>query len=149
MKYIITCLFIGLSLSINAQQARETKDTKTTPDTTLIKKSREIPKVKEKEKLVVISRMKNYKEVQEALVVQQDQIKKVSLALIVKQGTSKKRAMQLGDHFLKHAMSHFEAESKSEEKIGKSLYNYMVSVCTDRDVIIMGTKIPEAETITW
>lgn len=93
--------------------------------------------------------MKDYEEVQEALVVQQDEIKKVSLALIVKKGTTKERAKELGDHFLNQALTHFDAESKPGEKPGKSVYNYMISVCTDRDVIIMGTKIPGEEIISW
>lgn len=143
MKYIITCLLIGLSLSLNAQQSQDTEKNKNEQST------REIPQLKENEKLNVISEMKEYKEVQEALIIQQDEIKKVSLALIVQQGITSERARELGDHFLRHAMTHFEAENKPGEKIGKSLYNYMVSVCTDRDVIVMGTKIPGAEVISW
>ncbi|MCF8335994.1 MAG: hypothetical protein K9H65_05265 [Bacteroidales bacterium] len=143
MKYIITCLLSILSLSINAQQAQ---DIQMATDTQEI---REVPQVKEKAKQKVTSRMREYKEVQEALVVQQDEIKKLSLALIVKQGTTKERARELGNHFLRQAMIHFDAESKPGEKAGKSTYNYMISVCTDRDVIIMGTKVPDAKFITW
>ncbi|MBS3769684.1 MAG: hypothetical protein V5A51_12960 [Bacteroidales bacterium] len=143
MKYIITCLLIGLSLSLNAQEAQKTNDTTDAQET------REVPRINEEEKIKVISGMKDYEEVQEALIVQQDEIKKVSLALIVKQGTKKGRARELGEHFLNRAMTHFDAESKSGENAGKSVYNYMISVCTDRDVITMGTKIPGAETISW
>ncbi len=149
MKYIITCLLVGLTLSLNAQEARETKDTNIVSDTGGTKKVKELPKVKEGEKLNVISGMKEYNEVQEALVVQQDEIKKVSLALIVKQGTSKDRARELGKHFLKEAISKFSAEKKNGGKTGKTLYNYMISVCTDRDVIVMGTKTPGKKVITW
>mgnify|MGYP006304261157 CR=1 FL=1 len=149
MKYIIACLFIGLSLSLNAQQIRDTSDTKNTANTTDAKDIREVPKLNEKEKLEVISKMKDYKEVQEALIVQQDEIKKISLALIVKQGTSKEKARELGDHFLRHALNHFVAENKAGKRAGISLYNYMISVCTDRDVILMGTKLPDEKNVTW
>jgi|GEM_PF-5563491 len=149
MKYIITCLLIGLVLPLNAQQTREIKDSNIVADTSVTKKVEELPQVKEGEKLNVINRMKEYKEVQEALVVQQDEIKKVSLALIVEQGTSKERARELGNHFLKKAISHFGAEKKNGEETGNTIYNYMISVCTDRDVIIMGTKTPREKIITW
>lgn len=149
MKYIIACLLIGLALPLNAQQTRKIKDSNIVADTSVTKKVEELPQVKEGEKLNVINRMKEYKEVQEALVVQQDEIRKVSLALIVKQGTSKKRARELGNHFLEKAISHFGAEKENGGKTGKTLYNYMISVCTDRDVIIMGTKTPSEKIITW
>ncbi|MFP4621147.1 MAG: hypothetical protein ACLFM7_07530 [Bacteroidales bacterium] len=149
MKYIIIFLFIGMALSLNAQQTEETRVINNSADQQDSVETRELPKVKEKEKLKVVTKMEEYEEVQEALVVQQDEIKKISLALIVEKGTSKKRARKLGDHFLREAMSHFDGENKPRKKIGKSLYDYMISICTDRNVILMGTKIPDAETITW
>lgn len=131
MKYVLTSLLICLSFSIYAQQA---------------------PQVKEQEKKTIISKMKEYKEVQEALIMEQEDINKLSLALIVSKETSRERARQLGDQFLSNAMTHFDAENKENtncEKIGKSTFDYMVSVCTSKKVIIMGTKVPGDESITW
>ena len=128
MKYIITCLLISCSINLYAQQT---------------------PKIKDQEKQMVISKMKKHKEVREALIIEQEEIQKLSLALIVSHDTSKERAMELGAHFLRNAMNHIAAENKPGEIIGKTLFDYMVSVCTDRNVIVMGTKIPGAETISW
>jgi hypothetical protein len=132
MRYIITSLIIIVfSISLNAQEA---------------------PALKETDKQKVTSEMTGYEDVQEALVVQQDgNNKKVSLALIVKQGTSKKRAMELGDFFLRHALTHIGNEKETEKtgKIGKTFYDYMVSVCTERSVILLGKKLHTEEVISW
>ena len=98
---------------------------------------------------MVISKMKAFEEVEQALVIDQKDIEKVSLALIVASDTSKERAKELGKHFLQNAMIHIADENKPGKKVGKSKYNYMISVCTDRDVIVMGTKTPEEAFITW
>mgnify|MGYP006302728895 FL=1 len=105
--------------------------------------------LKEEEKEMVISKMKAFEEVEQALVIDQKEIEKVSLALIVTSDTSKDRAKELGKHFLRNAMMHIADENKPVKKVGKSKYNYMISVCTDRDVIVMGTKTPDEASITW
>lgn len=129
MKLITTIFLIILSLSLNAQQK---------------------PVVEEKDIEMATSEMSEHKEVQEAVILQQeDNTKKISLGLIVKKETSRKRAMELGDYFLRTAMTHISSENKPREKIGKTSYNYILSICTEKNVILLGTKTDSIETIVW
>lgn len=74
---------------------------------------------------------------------------KLALAIIVRNGTSKGRAQQLGDNFVRMAKT-FGPDSNPSKEIGRGQYDYLVGVrSVDGTDIARGAKLGFSPRITW
>jgi len=105
------------------------------------------PEIKEEEKLKAINTIKEEDSVIEADLMQKGS--KIELILTVEDKTSKKRAKELGDSYVRLVKT-FSMDINPNKKIGKGIYNYSVSIRKqNRENIRVGIKENMAELITW
>ncbi len=105
------------------------------------------PEIKEEEKLKVINTMKEEDNVIDAVLSQKGS--KIELVLTVEDKTSKKRAKELGESYVRLVKT-FSMDINPNKKIGKGIYNYYVRVNNpNKEIIIAGIKENLAELITW
>ena len=105
------------------------------------------PELTEAAKSLAIDGIKQYPEVENAVVAQEG--KQLSLVVMVVPGTSEARAKELGDSFLRMVKAHGPGPEPGE-KIGKGVFDYLVSVITwDEALYVMGAKLSSSEHITW
>ncbi len=73
----------------------------------------------------------------------------LSLALVVEHGTSKERAKQLGENFVRSTKS-LSKDASPNKSIGKGMYDYLVSVhYPNGDEVVMGAKVSISDRIIW
>lgn len=105
------------------------------------------PEIKEEEKLKVINTMKEEDNVIDAVLSQKGS--KIELVLTVEDKTSKKRAKELGESYVRLVKT-FSMDINPNKKIGKGIYNYYFRVNNpNKEIIITGIKENLAELITW
>lgn len=105
------------------------------------------PKLKEKEKLLAIKLIKQKDKVKDAGISQNNGI--INLTLIIDYGTSKKRAKELGDGFIRMVKTH-SLDVNPEEKIGRGVYTYIIVVVyPNKEEVVNGIKELSSESITW
>jgi len=109
--------------------------------------SKSVPKITEDEKLLAIASIKEQSGVKDAAIKQKDE--KVSLAMIVEYGTSKERAKELGENFVRLVKT-FSQDVNPEKEIGRGIYDYLIGVYyPNNKEIVMGAKASIARSITW
>ena len=96
----------------------------------------------------MIETIEQYAEVREAAISQKSY--DLSLALIVGPATSKERARQLGDNFVRVVKSMAPAETPPAKEIGPGKYHYLVTVAkAGQQVIAVGAKDAAARRLSW
>lgn len=105
------------------------------------------PKIKEEEKLAAINSIKQKDKVKDACITQD--CENINLSLTVDYKTSKERARELGENFIRLVKIN-STDINPEEKIGIGFYNYVISVLyPDRQEVVRGTKACNTESIAW
>ncbi len=105
------------------------------------------PEIKEEEKLKVINIIKKEENVIDAVITQKGS--KIELVLIVKNKTSKQRAKEISESFIRLVKT-FSKDINPKKKLGKGIYNYFVRANNlNKEIIIAGIKENSAEFITW
>ena len=105
------------------------------------------PEIKEEEKLEIINTIKEENNVIDAVLTQQRS--NIKLVLTVENKTSKERAKELGESYIRLVKT-FSRDINPNKKIGKGIYNYFVRVNNpNKEIIITGIKENTAEFITW
>ena len=113
----------------------------TTSDTTLI------PKLTEEQKSFAIQAIEDYPEVLDAAVVQE--AKQLSLVIFVDYATSKERAKQLGDSFVRLVKT-YGPEPAPSKIVGEGTFDYLVGVYyPNEELVVQGAKVSFSEHITW
>jgi len=109
--------------------------------------SKSVPKITEDEKLLAITSIKEQSGVKDAAIEQENE--EVSLAIIVEYGTSKERAKELGENFVRLVKT-FSQDVNPEKEIGRGIYDYLIGVYyPNNKEIVMGAKASIARSITW
>lgn len=108
----------------------------------------EVPHLDSKTKEMAINGIKKSPEIIEALITQKG--KDLSLVLIVPANTSREKAKDLGENFVRMVKIFSKKAPDPGNKIGKGIYSYLVSVYTKNEKkIALGEKVQTAENITW
>jgi len=106
-----------------------------------------VPQISEEIKSQVITLIAEYPEVREAAISQQGET--LSLVVIVNRTTSKWRAKEIGESFVRLVKT-FSEDTAPSKKIGSGIYNYLIGVYYPGSVeVVMGAKVDIAEHITW
>ncbi len=83
------------------------------------------------------------------MLLMQLQRSNIKLVLTVENKTSKERAKELGESYIRLVKT-FSRDINPNKKIGKGIYNYFVRVNNpNKEIIITGIKENTAEFITW
>ena len=123
---VLICLFLHISCATNKKV---------------------IHKITEQEKQLAINAIEEHKGVRDAAIEQEDE--EVSLAIIVEYGTSKERAKELGENFVRLVKT-FSQDVNPEKEIGRGIYDYLIGVYyPNNKEIVMGAKASIARSITW
>lgn len=97
---------------------------------------------------VVINQIKQDPMVLDAAIVQKSK-KDINLALIVSYKTSKGKAKQLGDNFMRLFKSLSDDEPPGKQ-IGTGIYDYMIGVYyPDKKRLAFGAKVRTSPFISW
>lgn len=105
------------------------------------------PELTQQQKTLAIQAIKDHPSVRDAAVGQKG--KQLSLAIIVDYATSKERAKELGDAFVRLVKT-FGPEPDPGKMIGKGTFDYLITVATpDQRVIVQGAKVSFSEYISW
>ena len=107
-----------------------------------------VPLLDEIAKQRAIHAIQQYPEVREAAITQKG--RDVVLVVIVDHATSKARAKQLGDNFMRLVKTFSDAEPSPGVEIGRGVYGYLIGVYTPaKKRIALGAKVRTAPHITW
>lgn len=105
------------------------------------------PQLTAQEKQMAIDTIKEYKEVRDAAVSQDGDT--LSLVVIVGYGTSKERAKEMGDNFVRLVKT-FSKDESPEKEIGEGIYDYIIGVYYPNEKeLVLGAKSSIARNITW
>ncbi len=105
------------------------------------------PELTEQQKALAIQVIKDQPDVQDAAVAPNGN--RLSLAIIVDYATSKERAKELGDAFVRLVKT-FGPEPDPGKMIGGGTFEYLITVATpDGKVIVQGAKVSFSEYISW
>lgn len=98
---------------------------------------------------LAIDTIKEYPEVKDAAVNQDED--QISLVLIVRRNTSKEKAKEMGDNFLRMLMANsMGIENSPSKEIGPTKFSYLIGVYyPDESQVALGAKTPAARKITW
>ena len=76
--------------------------------------------------------------------------KTVRLSLVIIAGTSKNKAIELGDSFIRAVKSYNASEPSPEKEIGRGIYNYQVFVFSQTEQLLaFGSKFSNLKSIIW
>lgn len=105
------------------------------------------PVITEQEKSLAISQIKEHANVKDAAISQDGDT--LSLVLIVDLGTTKNKAKELGDNFVRLVKAFSKDDSPGNE-IGNGIYDYLIGIYDPaKKEIAMGAKSSIARSITW
>ena len=106
------------------------------------------PKIENSKLEIAIAAIEEYPEVVDAAVTKKG--RKLSLAIVVYRGTSKTRAHELGDNFVRLVKTFNGNETNPGKEIGEGIYDYLIGVYdTNQNEIDMGAKVSISSKITW
>ncbi len=125
----------GLNLGI--QEGRQEFDTM----------SLMFPEFEKKDQLLIINEMKGNDDVRDATVVQ-DGVN-IRLYLVVGGEITKKRAIELGERFIRLAKA-ASKDFKPNKDIGKGIYNYIIQInYPNKRTVLIGNKVCTEKIINW
>jgi len=105
------------------------------------------PEITKEEKLMAIRIIKQQDGVIEAVILQNDA--NVKLVLTVMDGTTKERAKELGESFVR-LIKTFCRDPNPNKEIGIGVYDYMIEVCyPDKNELAIGIKACMNKSISW
>ena len=105
------------------------------------------PQVTAQEKQMAIDMIKEYEEVKDAAISQENET--LSLVVIVEYGTSKVQAREMGDNFVRLVKT-FTQDISPEKEIGEGIYDYIIGVYyPNQKEIATGAKSSIGGNITW
>lgn len=105
------------------------------------------PQVTAQEKQMAIDMIKEYEEVKDAAISQENET--FSLVVIVEYGTSKVQAREMGDNFVRLVKT-FTQDISPEKEIGEGIYDYIIGVYyPNQKEIATGAKSSIGGNITW
>jgi len=106
------------------------------------------PKIEHSKLEMAIAAIEEYPEVVDAGVTQKG--KTLSLVIVVRRGTSKTRAHELGDNFVRLVKTFNGYETNPGKEIGEGIYDYLIGVYdTNQNKIDSGAKVSFSSKITW
>lgn len=105
------------------------------------------PQVTAQEKKMAIDMIKGYEEVTDAAISQKNET--LSLVVFVEYGTSKEKAKEMGDNFVRLVKT-FTKDISPEKEIGEGIYDYIIGVYyPNQKEIVIGAKSTIGRNITW
>ncbi len=111
------------------------------------KQQEKIPIITETQKTKAINTVTGNPEAREAAITQQERV--LSLVVIVNRGTSKTRAKDIGDGFVRLAKT-FSNDVNPGKEIGSGIYDYLIGVYFPGSVkVVSGAKASNARRIMW
>ena len=111
------------------------------------KQQEKIPIITEMQKTNAVNTVMGNPEVKEAAITQRGRV--LSLAVIVNGGTSKARAKDIGDGFVRLVKT-FSNEVNPGKEIGRGIYDYLIGVYYSGKVeVVSGAKASNARRIMW
>jgi len=133
--------------AINNEQPAKTEKTEIIPPSGNEIKSKSNYQLSDEAKNLAISGIKNYDEVTDAAIVQDD--KTLSLVLIVRYSTNKEKAKKLGENFIRMVKT-FSDDNNPGKEIGSGEYDYLITVAyPNQSVIAQGAKARISNHISW
>ena len=97
---------------------------------------------------IIIESIKDYPEVRDAAISQDDRT--FSLVLVVAQATSQSKAQQLGDNFVRMTKTFLQDGEAPGLQIGRGEYDYLIGVYRpNEERIASGAKSRGADRISW
>ena len=105
------------------------------------------PEITKEEKHKATQKIKHQNEIIDAVIMQNDA--KVKLVLTVKEGTTKERAKELGESFVR-LIKTFCRDPNPNKEIGIGVYDYMIEVYyPDKNELAIGIKVCMNKSISW
>jgi len=105
------------------------------------------PQITEEQINLAIQGIKDHPGVRDAYAGQDG--KELNLVVIVDYGTSKERAKELGDSFVRLVKT-YGPEPVPSKEIGEGIFDYLVGVYyPNKEMVVMGAKVSSADHITW
>jgi len=157
-KYIILVLSVVLSFATTSAFAslritETSSDINNQPNS--VELSQEIlypmsmmrPEITKEEKHKATQKIKQQNEIIDAVIMQNDA--KVKLVLTVREGTTKERAKELGESFVR-LIKTFCRDHNPNKEIGIGVYDYMIEVYyPDKNELAIGIKDCMNKSISW
>ena len=98
-------------------------------------------------KILAITGINGYPEVKESAITQKE--KQISLVAIVNFGTSKTKAKELGENFVRMVKT-LSKDTPPEKEIGEGIYDYLITVAYPNETVVaMGAKVSFSPVVTW
>ena len=143
MRYVVTLVLVALLVAA-------CEDTPSPSDVSPARPPSESSgpvRIDEQVQQLALSVIKGYSEVVDAAISQDG--RKLSLAIVVRSATSKARAKELGDNFVRSVKS-FSPDAPPSKDIGTGMYDYLVTVVyPDEAIVAQGAKASNSARITW